>query len=355
MMAPIIPSGMYPPLPIADLDHVFNHTGELWERLREKRIFITGGTGFVGIWLLESFLHASEKLGLNAEALVLSRNPERFLKQLPHLANRRELQFVAGDIRDFTFPDGSFSHTIHAAADVKGRCGGAFQEEVFDIITTGTQHLLSFLAQARPEQLLFVSSGAVYGPQPSHVPQIGESHHGAPDPLLPSSAYGLGKLAAEHLCAVHAARNRYEVKIARCFAFVGPHLPLNGGLAIGNFIRDGLQGGPICLLSDGKGVRSYLYAADLAIWLWKILFSGQSGRAYNVGSSSAISIGSLGRKIAKICGVPAPVAVCGLPLTLPSTYVPNVERAETELGLKEQISLDEALSRTLGWHRSRHS
>lgn len=344
---------MYPPLPGADLDHILNHTEALWEGLRAKRIFITGGTGFVGIWLLESFLHANEKLGLNAEAWVLSRHPDRFIAQLPHLANRRELQFVTGDIRDFTYPSGSFSHIIHAAADVKGRSGSGLQEEVFDIITAGTQRLLSLLAQARPEQMLFVSSGAVYGPQPLNVSHIGESHQGAPDPLLSSSAYGLGKLFAEHICAVHATRNQYEVKIARCFAFIGPHLPLNEGLAIGNFIRDGLQGGPIRQMSDGKGIRSYLYAADLTIWLWNLLFRGKSCRAYNVGSSSAISIGELGEMIAKLCGVPAPVAARGSFPTQPSSYVPSVERATMELGLKEHIPLDEALLRTLAWHQFR--
>jgi len=68
-----------------DLNHVLHYTKPLWEELRGKKIFITGGTGFFGCWLLESFAWANDKLKLNAEALVLSRNPEAFAQKVPHL------------------------------------------------------------------------------------------------------------------------------------------------------------------------------------------------------------------------------------------------------------------------------
>ena len=157
---------------------------------------------------------------------------------------------------------------------------------------------------------------------------------------------------AEQLCVAHAAKHGYSLKIARCFAFVGPHLDEN--YAIGNFIRDALQGRPIVVTGDGTPHRSYLYGADLAIWLWTMLFAGAPGRAYNVGSPADLSIAEVARTVAACAGEPLPVKIAetpapGRPL---SRYVPSVSRAEVELGLRVWIPLDEAVRKTLVWQRS---
>ena len=93
-----------------DLDHILTHTRDLWEELRGQRIFITGGTGFFGCWLLESFVWANDKLNLNAEAIVLTRNYEAFLKKAHHLATNTAIKFHIGDVRDFEFHAGNFRH-----------------------------------------------------------------------------------------------------------------------------------------------------------------------------------------------------------------------------------------------------
>src|SRR6185503_1836886 len=98
-----------------DLDHILEHTRELWQDLHGERIFITGGTGFFGCWLLESFLWANDRLGLNASVTVLTRDAPAFQRRAPHLAGHPALQMCRGDVRTFDFPPGTFSHVIHAA------------------------------------------------------------------------------------------------------------------------------------------------------------------------------------------------------------------------------------------------
>lgn len=339
------------PLPHEDLAHVLAHTRELWTEARGRSFFITGGTGFFGMWLLESFAHINDALGLDMRATVLTRDPMAFAVKAPHLTGRADLTFIRGDVRSFGFPSGRFDYVIHAATEASAKLNDEAPQEMLDAIIGGARHVLDFASQCGVRKLLLTSSGAIYGKQPSEITHIPEDYSGAPDPLLPGSAYGEGKRVSEHMCAVHAQLHGYEVKIARCFAFVGPHLPLDTHFAIGNFIRDALAGQPIRIGGDGTPTRSYLYASDLAVWLWTILFRAPSARAYNVGSSEDLTIKQMADVVAAEVGGRSLVnlartSTAGQPI---SRYVPSVTRAQFELGLVGAISLPEAIRRTVNW------
>ena len=332
-----------------DLDHILAHTDGLWEELRGQRIFITGGTGFFGCWLLESFAWANAKLGLNARAVVLSRNPVAFAKKAPHLTMDKAITFHSGDVRDFKFPTGSYSHVIHAATEASAKLNQENPLLMLDTIVEGTRHTLDFAAACGAKKFLLTSSGAVYGRQPSTMTHISEGYPGAPDPLDPASAYGEGKRAAELLCEIYRQRYGIETKIARCFAFVGPYLPLDAHFAIGNFIRDALAGGPIKVQGDGTPRRSYLYAADLAIWLWTILFRGQPGRPYNVGSDEATKIAGIAQSVARSVSGDIQIIIdkkCDASHAI-QRYVPAVERSRQELQLNVWISVAQAIQKTV--------
>ena len=335
-----------------DLDHILAHTQGLWEELRGQRLFITGGTGFFGCWLLESFAWANDKLGLNATALVLTRNPEAFRRKAPHLTIHPAIQFYVGDVRSFEFPAGSFSHIIHAATESSTRLNEENPLLMLDTIVQGTRHTLEFARLCGAKKLLLTSSGAVYGKQPPDLTHIPEDYVGGPDTMDPRSAYGEGKRLAELLCVLYARQYGIETKIARGFAFVGPYLPLDIHFAIGNFIRDGLRGGPIQVKGDGTPYRSYLYAADLAIWLWTILLRGELCRPYNVGSAEALRIAELAHGVAQTFTPPVAVQIAkaATPGQPAERYVPATQRAETELNLHQWITLPEGIRRTVRWH-----
>ncbi len=335
------------PLPLEDLEHVLTHTKPLWESLRRGRIFVTGATGFFGIWLLETFLYANEQLDLRAELVGLSRDPSSFAAKAPHLFNHQAIQMCAGDVRDFIFPEGKFSHVIHAGTTASVPVPPL---EMLETITQGTQRVLDFAVACEARRFLFVSSGAVYGEASSVRHYFSEEDHAAPDPMKSGSAYGEGKRLAELLCRLCHDQHGLETMIARCFTFVGPHLPLDAHFAIGNFLRDALEKKPIIIKSDGSSQRSYLYTADLMVWLWTILFKGQSCRPYNVGSEHAITIKQLAEKIQTILQLKESLRV-GIGGTS-SCYLPQTQRAQNELGLKEWVSLEESVMRSFKWSYS---
>jgi dTDP-glucose 4,6-dehydratase len=341
----------------ADLDHILQQTEGLWGPLRGQDIFVTGGTGFFGRWLLESFAHVNDSLGLGARLAVLTRNPESFVARARHLGKHPALSFVRGDVRSFTATNlrsriGSkgptqFGFVIHAATESSSNMNAENPLLMIDTIVQGTRAALEFAVETGAKRFLFISSGAVYGRQPSEMTHMPETYLGGPDPLDPGSAYGEAKRIGELLCASYQKEHGLESVVARGFAFVGPFLPLDIHFAIGNFIRDALRGGPIQVNGDGTPYRSYLYAADLAIWLWTILLKGQPGRAYNVGSEDAHTIHDLAKVVAEVCRIgTVQVKEKPDPTKAPNRYVPSCRRAEEELGLRPRVNLANAIQRT---------
>jgi nucleoside-diphosphate-sugar epimerase len=334
------------------LELIAANTPDLWEELRGERLFITGGTGFFGCWLIESFCHMNRRLGLGAEVTVLTRNPEHFARKCPHLAADPAVTLLLGDVRNFTFPTKKYGYIIHAATEARASQAAEAPLEMLSTIIAGTERTLEFAAASGARKFLLTSSGAVYGKQPAELTHVPESYKGAPDPLDPANVYAEGKRVSELLCSIYQKRAGLECKIARCWAFCGPHLPLDQHFAIGNFIGDILAGRPIQIQGDGTPRRSYLYAADLMVWLWTILFRAPSLVPFNVGSARDLSILELARAIAATLNPHAVIQVAKQPIsgTAPARYVPSVDRAREVLGLHEMTSLEETIRLTARWY-----
>ena len=333
----------------SDLDWMFQCAEDVWQELRDVRLFLTGGTGFFGRWLLESLVRANRQLKLNSEILVLSRNPKAFAKLAPHLANNPAISLQTGDVRNFDFPQKKITHIIHAATtNAEETFFGADPLIKFDTIVEGTRRVLDYAVHCKARKFLLTSSGSAYGTQPLDMSHMSEEYSGGPETTnrdFEKSALGEGKRAAEMLCAIYQEKFGIEVKIARCFSFVGPGLPLNIHYAIGNFIRDCLNGGPICVKGDGTPVRSYLYITDLVRWIWTILVLGRPGRMYNVGSDQEISIKDLANLVASCSNFECKVLFGNHSTTnhCNNRYVPSIKRAREELNLDVMTPLKSAI------------
>lgn len=337
-------------IPVEDLALCRDQVGlSSWQVLAGQRLFITGGTGFVGKWLLATLLDANDMFGLGCQITVLSRNPMAFQNCWQKLGRR--VNWLEGDVRNFPIGTDRFDTIIHAATDVVAPTA---PHDVFSTCIDGTRRVLSLAQACGASKLLLVSSGAVYGSLPVGMFQVPETHLGGLDPLIDSSAYGEGKRVSEFL-ATQAANNDLEVKIARVFALVGPHLAMDKHFAVGNFLHAAMAEEEIVIQGDGTPYRSYLYAADMAVWLWSILLRGKSGRAYNVGSDESLSIAALAERVCSVVNSASSIVIQKKvkPGMAPVHYVPDTSRARRELGLSASLSLNEALARTVSWYGSR--
>lgn len=306
--------------------------------------------------MLEAIAYAQKKLNLYFEVMVLSRNPEQFLEKYPQFKDEKFIRFHRGDITDFSFPEGEFTHAIHGATT---SAHATFNKEdelkKFNNVAEGTRRILEFTENKGIRHFLLTSSGSAYGKQPRIMPLMREDYMGAPDTMDIHAALGEGKRAAEYLCTVYAHKHSIEMKVARCFSFVGPHLPLDIHYAIGNFIGDGLKGRPIAVRGDGSPVRSYLYMADLVIWLVTIFVQGESLRMYNVGSEEGKTIREIAQLVGNCFEPKIEVQFAQKPSTAPGTsasdlYVPSTARARA-LGLEQWIGLEEAIRRTIEFYQ----
>lgn len=334
-----------------DLDDVLRQAASIWPELRGARLFITGGTGFIGCWLLESLRHADRHLGLEIEATILTRNPAAFQRKLPHLVDYSRFHFFAGDVCDFQSPQGEFTHVIHAATDASAELNEKDPRRMFDTVIQGTRRTLDFAVEKGVDRVLFLSSGAVYGQQPWEKERVAEDWIGSPDCVDPRAAYAEGKRAAEMLCAIYGKQFGLKVAIARIFALLGPYLSLDIHFAAGNFIRDAMQGKAVIVKGNGMPCRSYLYASDLTVWLWHMLVRAEPGKSYNVGSDESVSIRDLAERISRVVGngefevLGSPDAGWNL-----GRYVPDTDLIGRDLDLYRTVSLNEAIRRTALWH-----
>jgi nucleoside-diphosphate-sugar epimerase len=344
-------------IPSWDLQRCFDIVGtSRWQQLSGQRLFITGGTGFVGKWLLGALIHANEALDLGCHITILSRNPDAFLRDWPLISG--QITWVAGDVCTLDIGSKPYDVIIHAATDVASQIPS---EELYFSIIEGTRRIVSLARHGQASRLLLLSSGAVYGQLSESIQRVPETYDGAQDPIQPESAYGEGKRLAEQLVAEAAASGGMICRIARLFSTVGPHFPLDQHFAIGNFIRDALAKRLITINGDGSPVRSYLYAADMVGWLWSILLEEATpSPVYNVGSDQGISILDLAKLVGQTVGSTQPVELKNSLQSFRSKpirtlggnhYVPDCNSVLRDLKLPQPLGLTEAIIRTANWYK----
>jgi len=338
-----------------DFEQISHLGASSFEQLSNSHLFLTGGTGFIGTWLLKAIAFVNESKRAHIEVTILTRNPQEFAKKFPDLDKNPLFHFIKGDVltlNDLAPASNTlFTHLIHAATDASADLNENNPLKMFDTVVFGTRQVLDFAVSQKIPQVLYLSSGAVYGQQGASTPFVAEDALIAPDCTNPKNTYAEGKRASEMLCAIYGKQFGLQITIARIFALLGPLLNLSIHFAAGNFIRDAMSGKKIMVSGDGRPERSYLYPSDLIVWLLAILTHGTPGAAYNVGSQEAISIADLASLTSKVLGNLG-YEVLGLTDLgwNPGRYVPSNELIRAQLGVQQTVDLATAIKRTAIWN-----
>jgi dTDP-glucose 4,6-dehydratase len=336
-----------------DVEAVLEGRTGLLKSLAGGHLFITGGTGFLGSWLLELLAFLNKKHGFKARVTIYSRTPKLFVERLPHLGQDPAFKFIEGDVCHLVELPADVTHLIHAAALTDRNHFASNPTRVGEVNANATLRVLR-AAQLLPDLQRFVllSSGLTYGETPLTVDRVDESYAGGLRPFDFNAIYAESKRFGEALAAAFLSETKLPVVVARPFAFVGPYQSLELPWAVTDFIRDALAGGPIKIMGDGSTVRSLMYASDFAFWILAIAAQGRLRSAYNVGSSEPIDLLSLARQITNffnpIPEIETELGGAGHPS---SRLVPSTDKAQRELGVTMTVPLKQALQRAITWQK----
>ena len=273
-----MPGSSTRPLPERDLDHVLEHTAGSVGRPARRPAVRDRRNGFLRAMDAGELPQGERRSGSSgATVTVLTRDPGRFAEAAPHIAEHGAVRSASPATSGH-----STSPTPGAAMSFTWRqrpARACLRAASFRTAVAGTERVLAFASGRGARKLLLTSSGAVYGTQPTDLERIPEDYLGAPRPEDASAGYGHGKRAAEYLCAVAAAesgsrpRSRAASRSSGQSCLWTPTSRSATSSAMRSFeTRIEVRG-------DGTARRSYLYAADLAVWLWTILIKGESGPA----------------------------------------------------------------------------
>ena len=323
-----------------------NRLVEAINQLDGSRVLITGGTGFVGKWLIETAKIACDNGATKFEIIVPTRDILASHVKETKKIGFKNLSLVQGDLLTDVLNIGKVDAIIHAATPASAVLNESNPIEMTRINTQSMQAALKFAENKAP--FLFTSSGAVYGNQPQSVDHISEMQDRPFSEL--TSAYAKGKQLAESTCMQAAKEGSCTPVIARLFAFSGHYLPHNTHFAIGNFVQNVIDRKPIHINSDGQARRSYLYGADMAVWLWSALTKRSSPHPLHIGSEHSVSILELAQAVARVSTTELNF-IPEIKVANPSAnsekfhqYIPNNSATKSYLNVQEWTSLETGIA-----------
>ena len=275
-----------------------------WEKLAGKTMLISGATGLIGSFLIDSLMTKNEE-GLDCRIRGLSRNPEKAAERFSAWQGNGRLEFIRCDINEGLQAEeaGRADFVLHLASNTHPM---QYSTDPIGTIMTnmiGLQHMLDFAAAAGCERFAFASSNEIYGENRGDKELFDEGYCGYIDCNTMRAGYPESKRCGEALCQAYRKQKGIDTVIPRFTRSYGPTMLMSDTKAISQFIRKGIAGEDIVLKSAGTQYYSYTYAADAVSGLLYVLLKGENGEAYNIADErSDITLKDLAGAIAGFSG-----------------------------------------------------
>lgn len=342
-----------------DIKNIIKRLGKQVDSLSGKNVLITGASGLIGSYLVETlaFLNSEKIISSPCKVIGLQKNKIKRSSRLDYLLDHPDIQFVSHNAA-FPFPSPfNIDYIIHAA----GMSAPAFFLEdplgTIDVNINGIRWILEYVKNNKSESILYMSSGEIYGnPTAENIPTP-ETYNGNVSTFDSRSCYTSSKRLAETLCHIYFEKYGVPVKIARPFIVYGPGLTTADRRVMADFIRSGLEGKPIEMLNEGLDTRSYCYIADATVAFLQLLLSSENGQVFNVASDlEEVSIHDLAELVHKICNIKEGVKVKKQNAKFiegaPNRVMPDISKLKRTFRYKPEVGIEEGLRRTIEWNKS---
>jgi UDP-glucuronate decarboxylase len=349
---------MMHPIIKKDIQHIIKRLGNSLSILSGKTILITGASGLIGSYLVETIAYLNSKNTLSSPCKIIGMQKSVILKEsrLGYLLGRADVLFVSHNAALPYEPPYKIDYIIHSAGMSAPAFFLADPLGTIDVNVNGIRWILEYARRNKVKSILYMSSGEIYGsPTPENIPTP-ESYTGNVSTFGPRACYTSSKRLAETFCSIYFEQYGVPVKIARPFIVYGPGLAVSDKRVMAEFIRSGIQGKPIEMMSQGLDTRSYCYISDATIAFFNLLLSSKNGEVFNVASDKEeVSIHDLAELTHKICNIQKPVLIKEQNATFikgaPNRVMPDISKLRTTFGYEPEVGIKEGLKRTIAWNK----
>ena len=312
------------------------------ERLMKKRVVITGAAGFIGSHLAETLLDRDYTV-VGIDNLLTGAT-----ENISHLVNR-DFSFIKHDVTNYIYVDGPVDFVLHWASPASPIDYLELPIPTLKVGALGTHKALG-LAKAKGARFVLASTSEVYG-DPLEHPQK-ESYWGNVNPIGPRGVYDEAKRFSEALTLAYHRYHGVDTKIVRIFNTYGPRMRLRDGRAVPAFMSQALQNEDVTVFGDGTQTRSFCYVTDLVDGIIRLMESNVN-EPVNIGNPHEMTIEEIARMIIKLTGSKSKIVYRPLPEDDPKVRQPDITRARTLFGWEPKVGLEEGLTRTLEYFRTK--